>query len=233
MYQRVKRQEKLSHQVADQLEELYRNGQITAGQCLPAERELCDQFGVSRTVIREAINILVAKGLLISQSGSGTYVQEIGPENVQNALSLFFTTQTDKNLINYAFEFRLTLEVEIARLATLRRTEANLQELDDVINRMQLNLNNQKEFSSLDVLFHLALAKATQNPFFEMFLDPYFYNIENLMDRSNALPGRAEKTAESHRYILEKIKEQDSEGAAERMRDHLASFRDTSLMTYE
>jgi GntR family transcriptional regulator, transcriptional repressor for pyruvate dehydrogenase complex len=232
MYQRVKRQDKLSQQVADQIEVLYREGKITAGQRLPAERELCDQFGVSRTVIREAINILVAKGLLISQSGSGTYVQEIGQDNIRDALSLFFQIQNDEEMINYAFELRSTLEVQIARIAAQRRTDKNLEELEVITERMGAKTGNPKEFSSLDIQFHLALTKATQNPFFEMFLDPYFHNIEKLIDKSNLVPGRAAKTTDSHRLILDAVRAGNGDSAAHAMQDHLNSFRDISLLSF-
>ena len=232
MYQRVKRQDKISQQVADQIEELYREGKITAGQRLPAERELCEQFGVSRTVIREAINILVAKGLLVSHSGSGTYVQEIGQDNIRDALSLFFQIQNDEEMINYAFELRSTLEVQIARLAAQRRTEKNISELETITARMGTEIGNQKAFSTLDIQFHLALTKATQNPFFEMFLDPYFHNIEKLIDKSNLVPGRAAKTTDSHQLILDAVRTGNGETAAQAMQDHLNSFRDVSLLSF-
>ena len=229
MYKKVNRQVKLSQQVADQIEQLYRDGKIEAGKRLPPERDLCDDFGVSRTVIREAINILEAKGLLISLSGSGTYVQEIGPKNVQDMLDLFFSTQTDESIVTHAFEFRVTLEVQIARLAAQKRTESNLIALRQLIKEMEQTLDNVERFSRIDLDFHLTMARSTQNPFFEVFLDPYFRTIDRLVERSNAIPGRTIGTLESHRMIVDAVAAGDGDRAAQCMRDHVISFRDVML----
>ena len=229
MYKKVNRQVKLSQQVADQIEQLYRDRKLEAGKRLPPERDLCEDFGVSRTVIREAINILEAKGLLISQSGSGTYVQEIGPKNVQDMLDLFFSTQTDDAIVHHAFEFRVTLEVQIARLAADKRTEEDVETLRQLVDSMQGAVTDVARFSRLDLDFHLALARSTQNPFFEVFLIPYFRTIDRLVERSNAIAGRTGETLKSHRTIVAAIERRDGDRAAEHMRDHVTSFRDVIL----
>lgn len=229
MYRKVNRQVKLSQQVADQIEQLYREGKIAAGKRLPAERDLCDDFGVSRTVIREAINILEAKGLLSSLSGSGTYVQEIGPKNVQDMLDLFFSTQTDEAIVRHAFEFRVTLEVQIARIAAQKRTDANLVALRRCLEEMEQTLDDVGRFSRIDLNFHLVMARSTQNPFFEIFLDPYFRTIHRLVERSNAIPDRTVGTLESHRTIVDAVEAGDGDRAAQCMRAHVVSFRDVML----
>lgn len=229
MYKKVSRQVKLSQQVADQIEDLYRNGKLETGKRIPAERELCDQFGVSRTVIREAINILVAKGLLVSMTGSGTYVKEIDSRNVQDMLNLFFTSQNDESIIRYAYEFRAALEVQTARLAASNRTEEDLAALHEIIDGMFSSTDDVKAFTKLDLAFHLQLAKATHNPFFEIFLEPYFTNIHDLIERSNTLPERTLRTAESHRDILASVEAGDVEEAGRRMADSVDAFRDITL----
>lgn len=233
MYKKVNRQVKLSQQVAEQIEDLYRNGKLEPGKRIPAERELCEQFGVSRTVIREAINILVAKGLLVSLTGSGTYVKEIDGSNVQDTLNLFFTSQNDESIIRYAYEFRAALEVQIARLAASRRTEEDLTELHTIIDGMFSTTADVKAFTKLDLAFHLKLARAAHNPFFEIFLDPYFQNIHSLIERSNTLPDRTLRTAESHRDILAAVEKGNVEEAGRRMADSVDSFRDITLKTVE
>lgn len=231
MYKKVSRQIKLSQQVADQIEELYRQGKLEPGKRISPERELCEQFGVSRTVIREAINILVAKGLLVSMTGSGTYVKEIDGSNVQDMLNLFFTSQNDESIIRYAYEFRAALEVQTARLAASRRTEEDLAALHTIIDGMFSSTDDIKAFTKLDLSFHLKLAKATHNPFFEIFLEPYYMNIHDLIERSNTLPDRALRTAESHRDILAAVEKGDVEEAGRRMADSVDSFRDITLKT--
>src|SRR5574342_1317761 len=91
VYQPVKRQEKLSVQVADQLQSSILANELKPGDRLPPERVLCDRFEVSRTVIREAISILEAKGLLTSKGGSGTYVRAIQSGDVADSIGIYIS----------------------------------------------------------------------------------------------------------------------------------------------
>ncbi len=78
LYIPVKRRDRLCVQVAEQIRDSIVSGHVEAGDRLPPERELCERFGVSRTVLREAIRFLEGEGLLTTRSGSGTYVKRIG-----------------------------------------------------------------------------------------------------------------------------------------------------------
>src|SRR5512135_2426348 len=92
-YRPVNRQEKLSIQVAEQIKVMIVEGKLKDGDRLPSVQNMCKTFGVSRTVIREAISILETKGLLASQAGSGTYVRSIQSEDVADSFGLFISTQ--------------------------------------------------------------------------------------------------------------------------------------------
>ncbi|MCD4672390.1 MAG: GntR family transcriptional regulator, partial [Anaerolineaceae bacterium] len=113
-YRLVKRQEKLSVQVVEQIIDLIVEGKLTEGDRLPPEREMCDTFGVSRTVIREAISVLEAKGLLASQIGSGTYVRAIQSEDIANTLGLYISTQSKSISMMQLLEVRRIYETQIA-----------------------------------------------------------------------------------------------------------------------
>jgi GntR family transcriptional regulator, transcriptional repressor for pyruvate dehydrogenase complex len=93
LYAPISRPDRLCLQVATQLRNLILSQQIGAGDRLPAERDLCEQFGASRTVIREAIRMLEAEGLLTSLGGSGTYVKHLQSQDVAKYLGMYASTQ--------------------------------------------------------------------------------------------------------------------------------------------
>ena len=105
-------------QIVQQIQEAIRVNSLTQGDRLPTERELAETFGVSRSVVREAIKVLTAQGLVESRQGSGLYVVNRPIESVSRAIVLSVTP--DEDSVDQLFEFRRLLEVDAARLA-LRR----------------------------------------------------------------------------------------------------------------
>src|SRR4051794_5512670 len=121
----VSREPRLPDKVADLLRSSIIERQLPAGARLPTERELGEQFGVSRTVVREAVRTLVAKGLLEVRSGSGVYVASVGESAVRESMNMFLL---GTGLPSYAHvhEARQVLEVEIAGLAATRATDEEI-----------------------------------------------------------------------------------------------------------
>jgi GntR family transcriptional regulator, transcriptional repressor for pyruvate dehydrogenase complex len=220
-YEPVKRQEKLSKQVADQIQHMILSGEITPGDRLPAERDLCDTFQVSRTVIREAISILEAKGLLESQGGSGNYVRALEGGDVSNSLGMYITTQSKSVSMMNLLEVRRVLEVQIARLAAERITEDGIGHLEQILASMRRLVDDPAPFAQKDLEFHVTLARESQNPLFEIILEPLADELLQLIYVGSNLPGTAQEACQYHRAILDRLEEKDVDGSARAMTDHL------------
>ncbi|PAU66180.1 transcriptional regulator PdhR [Pseudomonas sp. PIC25] len=160
------RQRRLSDDIVAQLETMILEGTLKAGERLPAERVLAEQFGVSRPSLREAIQKLAAKGLLVSRQGGGTYVAEsLGSTFSDPLLHLLENNpEAQRDLL----EFRHTLEGSCAYYAALRATELDHQRLREAFEALQDCYDrhgkvSRAEEGAADARFHLAIAEASHN----------------------------------------------------------------------
>ena len=149
---------RLSDQVADALAEEIRQGRLVVGDKLPTEAELVAQFGVSRTVVREAVSRLKSLGLVDSRQGSGVYVREVG----FSPLNFDARHTGSRDAVIQMVEVRRGLEAEVAALAALRRTPRTLQAIRDAITALDQTAGDGV---AEDVQFHRAIAEAAGNPF--------------------------------------------------------------------
>ena len=160
------RQRRLSDDIVEQLEGMILEGTLKSGERLPAERALAEQFGVSRPSLREAIQKLAAKGLLISRQGGGNYVVEsLGSTFSDPLLHLLENNpEAQRDLL----EFRQTLEASCAYYAALRATEVDRERLTAAFEELQDCYTRSDEVSRVeegaaDARFHLAIAEASHN----------------------------------------------------------------------
>mgnify|MGYP001014986330 FL=1 len=131
---RIKRSS-LSDQVADQIQHLIIKGGLKPGDKLPPERELAEQLGVSRTVIREATKTLQERGLVRVLTGSGTYATKVEPELVSQSIGLY--VRGHRHAFRDLLEIRKSLEVGIAGLAAQRANQAHVEQLEAALQEMQ------------------------------------------------------------------------------------------------
>lgn len=225
---KVSREGSLSLHVADQLESLITQGKVPVGNKLPTENSLCDSFGVSRTVIREAITHLKSLGLVETRRGVGTTVLRSTTIEAKPADRINPTTVED---ILHVLELRLTLEPAAAELAALRHDDGDRAEME---SRHAAFIRAHAEKSQArveDYEFHYAIAKATKNPFFQLF---YEQLSQSVIPRAKLLsidinPATSERylerVQEEHAYILEAILSRDAEAARETMYQHLNRAR--------
>lgn len=222
-FQTVIRQPSLSDQVTDQMMELIAQGRLKPGQKLPSERELAEQFGVSRTVIREAVRSLTAKGLLEVNAGSGMVVRKPTASSIADHFKLLLRLNSDGDPLEYIFDVRHVLEVEIAGRAALKATPEDIQEMERHLNLMAQSLDNLEQAATADVEFHAALARATQNPLFAILLSSISGIMLEVRRLGFTLTGAPDRVLEEHARILEQVRAGDAEGARQTMSDHLES----------
>ncbi|MDO9277779.1 MAG: FadR/GntR family transcriptional regulator [Polaromonas sp.] len=166
-FQTVKPNLGLSEQVAQALSAQISAGQPAAGEKLATETVLAQQFGVSRTVVREAVSRLKSLGLLESRQGSGVFVRTAGfsPLNFDARLAV------SRQAVIQMVEVRRGLEAEVAALAAERRSAADLLRIRQCMNALAEAVLAGGDGAEEDVNFHRAIADAAQNPFLISTLD--------------------------------------------------------------
>jgi GntR family transcriptional repressor for pyruvate dehydrogenase complex len=218
---------RLYEQIVQQMEDSILKGQLKAGDQLPAERELAQNFGVSRTAVREAIRALREKGLVEAYSGRGTFVTYGTSQSVRQSLDLLVRVGQHEGAEHLA-ELRQILEPEIAALAAARIEEQLLASMHEAVATMDHNLHDPDAYVEADLDFHLALAEAVGNPLVLSLLDSIVGLLREQRSRIFTVEGGPERGQFHHKRILQAIERRDSEAAREAMRVHLLQVRDDS-----
>lgn len=221
-FSEIPRASTLAAEVTSQIERRILNGSLLPGSRLPSERALAHQFGVSRTVIREAVRALSARNLLEVKSGHGTIIRYPENDSVTAPLSRLLrigTPDLDYNKVN---EIRRLLEVKIASLAAERRDESDIDGISEILDRSRASTDNSDSFAALDVGFHSALARATHNELFSILLDAtvdVMLNVRRLA--VHAVRGTPRRALKMHEAIFEAVRAGDGLAAAAAMSEHL------------
>jgi GntR family transcriptional repressor for pyruvate dehydrogenase complex len=226
MYKAI-RTSRLYEQIVEQIEQSILKGTLKAGDQLPAERELAEQFGVSRTAVREAIKALREKGLVEAYSGRGTFITNGTSQAIRQSLDLMMRIgQTEGSA--HLVEVREILEPEIAALAASRAEKQHLAALRETVAVMDAAKHDAEAFIEADLDFHLALAEAAANPLILSLIDSIVGLLREQRLRIFLVEGGPERGQYHHKRILKAIENHDSNRAREYMRAHLQQVREDS-----
>lgn len=226
MYRAVKTS-RLYEQIVQQVEDSILKGQLKPGDQLPAERDLAQRFGVSRTAVREAVKTLREKGLVEAYSGRGTFVTNGTSQATRQSLDLMIRVNQQEGSANLA-ELRLVLEPDIAGLAAGRIEEQLLATMRDAVAEMDRNLHDPDGYVEADLDFHLALAEAVGNPLILSLLDSIVGLLREQRSRIFNVEGGPQRGQYHHKRILAAIEQHDSDAAREAMRAHLQQVLEDS-----
>jgi GntR family transcriptional repressor for pyruvate dehydrogenase complex len=218
LFDQVPREPRLSDKVADMMLETILSKRLEIGDRLPSERELGEQFGVSRTVIREAVRALVAKGVIEVRSGSGLRVAAVAPEAVSESMSLFLRGGSID--FEKVHEVRALLEVHLAGMAAERAAPEDIAALCAVHERMESTTGDVEAAAADDLEFHRTIARATHNELYLILMDSIGTSLIDIR-RANLGSGAAPMTLAHHARILDRITAHDPNGAREAMAAHL------------
>jgi GntR family transcriptional repressor for pyruvate dehydrogenase complex len=197
---------------------------LRVGDRLPTEQEFAEQFGVSRTIVRDAIKMLTPSGLVRPRRGSGIFVGEETTLSANTPLNL--ATLVPPERIADLFEFRCTQETQTARLAALRVSVAELRVIEHAlaVNRDAAAAEDMDTFLRSDDEFHHSIAQATHNGFFVETVDSIMrlqrWAIKVL---TGGAPGSLRTSVEQHTAIFQAIRDGAPDRAAEAARVHVES----------
>ncbi len=224
------RTSRLYEQIVQQIEESICNGTLKSGDQLPAERELAQRFGVSRTAVREAVKALREKGLVEAYSGRGTFITDGTSQAVRHSLDLMVKIGQQDGASHLA-ELRAMLEPEIAAVAAGRVQDSDLVTMHEAVEVMDRSDKNPDAYIEADLDFHLALAEAAANPLILSLLDSIVGLLREQRMRIFRVPGGPERGQFHHKRILKAMERRDADAAREAMRAHLTQVRQDSSST--
>ena len=208
---------KLAEQVAEQIMERIREQGVEPGTRLPSERELMSALKVGRSSVREAINGLAMLGVVEIRHGQGVFVADRSRIQGQGAIIAALAKGVTREL----FEARRVVEPEAARLAAERRTDAELEEMRQTLDRHAERIAAGELAVEESVAFHLRIAEAAHNELLAGFVSSFSELLAERGPILEELPGFQEWELQQHTSVFEPVRDADPELAAERMLAHL------------
>lgn len=212
----------LSDRVAGQIERIVQDEGLQPGDRIGSGRELAERFGVSRTVIRDALAALQQRGLVEQRPGVGVFVRDGSRDVVANLLGqmLRFEAVTLREL----FDARFVIEEHNAELAAKHATADQLLRLNDVITQME-RARNGRQFIEADVEFHEVFAETAGNRVFTAILRGLHPVLLDSMSHGLVVEGARTAALADHRQIVQAVSRRDSAAAVQAMRMHLEHGR--------
>jgi len=210
--------------MADRIKERIFHNELQEGEQLPNETELAVQFGVSRTVVREAMKRLEQEGLVEVQQGRGTFVVYRAGEAVRQSIGNLMEAQHDDSW-QALVEVRELLEPGIAYLAALRADDEAIVTLRAAVATMDQAMNDADAYIDADNAFHLALARATGNSLVTTLVEPMVALLSAQRKEIFTTPSGPQDGQYHHKRILLAIEQHDAEAARRCMVEHLQQVR--------
>ncbi|MFC7395190.1 FadR/GntR family transcriptional regulator [Scopulibacillus cellulosilyticus] len=219
---------KLYMQIYNQILSEIQSGSLKIGDKLPAERELCEQFGVSRAPVRQALSALELNGFIYSRQGEGVYVKsnQIAHDSQQSAI--FFNSISPEDIV----EVRMNIEPVIVKYAAQRANNEDIEVLHSTIKKMEEETEAGLYVPETDEKLHYSIAKASHNDLFVNIM----MAISNAMkqqemwkfirDRTVTRPDYREVNFKEHKLIIKAIEEHNEKEAMEFMTKHMQNLYD-------
>jgi DNA-binding FadR family transcriptional regulator len=214
---------RISEVIVDQVRLLIRQGQLSAGDRLPSERELCERFGVSRVTVREALRVLEANGLVEIRVGArgGAFVTAPSSRMVGEGIADLITLATLSAV--EVTEARMVFELGIVPLVCERATERDIEDLYEICDRSSAALRDDDYPLELSAEWHTRYAQTAHNRAVAMLVESLHGPLVLSLERAREVaPLHGRRGVEEHRALVDAIAARDAAAADALMRTHLA-----------
>lgn len=214
-------------QVIEQIKQLLELGQLKSGDKLPSEREMAGMFNVSRSVIREAMSVLNASGVLYTRPGIGVFI--VDDEESTLIQRMDRALNKDGVDLQELLEVRQGLESQAVYLAALRATPNDIKRIEDAYSSLLEAVKQERVAAQEDYAFHEAIIRASKNEtlmeMMRLLSDRLLVGLKESRSKSMKQPRRTEYVLEEHKKIIDAIIEKDANLARKLMIDHLESVK--------
>lgn len=234
VHQRLSKPQRFGDVVAEEVVRCLARGDYAPGDRLPTEPRLQESFGVSRTVLREALKFVEGRGMITIRQGRGAVVQPVTSWDLLDPLVL--SAMLEHHPTPEAFEQLMTvramLEPDLARAAAARMGVDELDELQRLLNQMAHELDQPEAFLLHDVEFHDVINRSAGNLIALSIMNTIELPLRSSRRLTNSIPRALDQAQDAHQLIYDQLVARDPEGAAEAMRRHLSWSRDQLLLRW-
>lgn len=213
--------------IANKLEEMIIEEKFVAEQKLPSEQALADQFGVSRPVVREAMKILKARGLIIQKNGEGTFVHEPDSGLITDTINRIIHL---KNIdVEDIYEVRINLELLAVSQAVIKADDQGFDELQGINDDLARNKDNIEKRVQGDIQFHRKIAELSGNMLLEMFVESMAVLITQITKYTLERNIGNEGGISDHQALIEALRSRNMAEAKKMIRQHLEKSQQNYL----
>ncbi|MDI7258911.1 MAG: FadR/GntR family transcriptional regulator [Thermodesulfobacteriota bacterium] len=219
------RQGRISDNIVAQIKNAILTGDYKSGDKLPSEKELEKLFNVSRVPLREALRSLEEMGMIVIKAGvlGGAFVAQMGIKSVSDSLSNM--VRLGKISVGDIWEFRLSIEPSISRLAAERRTDWDIQQMEEMTSIREKAVKTRKAPVVSNIDFHQAIAMAAKNPLIILVMNTIAEILMEEFKRFNFSLSDHQSIIKFHREIFNCIKNRDSQHVGDIMYVHLMDVK--------
>jgi GntR family transcriptional regulator, transcriptional repressor for pyruvate dehydrogenase complex len=210
---------RIYEEIVRQVRLLISDGRLKSGDRLPPERDLAEQFRVSRTSVREALRALESRGLVEIRAGEGAFVRDISVDSLVEPLALVILPH--REAVGELFEARRLLEPAIAGLAARRATPDEIGEMERILDEQAREVAHGRTGVAQDSAFHAAFANSAHNRAISRIVTALMDLLTQSREESLQTPGRPQRSHQDHRRILDAIRRRDEVAAHRAVIDHL------------
>ena len=224
MFQPVKAN-RISDEICNQIREVLISGKVEAGDRLPTERQLAEQFGASRASVREALRGLEQQGVITIKKGvnGGVFVAHVDAGLVARPMETLFRLK--KLTIEDITEARLVFEPAAARLAAERATPDDLREMREVVSHMEDAVRRGHTFRSYDLAFHRLIARASRNPIIDMLAQSMLEVASQYITRLKPSVDTLRHVCSCHTAVHDAIQARNPDLAYRVMEEHIIDLQ--------
>jgi GntR family transcriptional repressor for pyruvate dehydrogenase complex len=218
---------RVAEEVADRVRALMLDGTFPPGEPIPSERHLAERFGVSRGSIRDALRTLETIGLLETRHGQGTFARELSVDRLVAPLASVMAYRSD--LQDELMDVRRMFEPAVARVAALRATKEDLDDLQRILDTQRQKLKTGQSAIVEDTAFHAILARSTRNRVVMSIMATLNDLLVESRTHSLEQKGRPARSMDGHEAVVAALRRQDAEGAYQAMYHHIDQIANLQL----